>query len=388
MAGFCDGVPPLGKDDFAGHVARIQGSLRRRNIGALVVEPGPTMFYLSGVRWSPSERAFLLVVPDEGSPWWVCPAFEAGRAAERAGRQADLRLWQEHEDPFALVAKGLGKKSVAVDPGFRAFMGERLKTAVGRELDSGRQLVRDARVVKGPRELALLERANLATKAALAAVHQHTQVGMRESQLRRLIVEAQRAAGLSRVWALVLFGPNAAFPHGTGKERTLAKGDFVLVDTGGQLHGYCSDITRTWPVGTVPSAARKAFDTVLTAQRKAFESIEPGIPCSQVDAAARSTIEKAGFGPGYEVFTHRLGHGIGLMGHEDPYLVRGNDLVLKPGMTMSNEPGIYLPDEFGVRIEDIFVVTENSYRVFGPRVPSFDMPVPPVESMGSATSSH
>ncbi|MEO1337114.1 MAG: aminopeptidase P family N-terminal domain-containing protein, partial [Myxococcota bacterium] len=226
LQGFCKGVPPLSRDDHAGHVERLQARLRKTGVGALVVEPGPTMFHLSGVQWWPSERAFFMVVPNEGPPWWVCPAFEAERAAERAGAKADLRLWQEHEDPFALVAKGLDAKPVAVDPGFRAFMGERLASAIERPLRSGRKLVRDVRIIKGPRELALLDRANQATKAALAAVSQRTHVGMRESELRRLIADAQRAAGLTRIWSLVLFGPNAAFPHGSGKERVLADGDF------------------------------------------------------------------------------------------------------------------------------------------------------------------
>ena len=379
LNGLCDGAVPLDTSDWARHIAKIQRSMAEAELTAVVVEPGPTMFYLSGVRWRPSERAFLLVVPSQGAPWWVCPAFEAERARERAGATADLRLWQEHEDPSVLVAKGLSKTSaakVAVAPGMRHFIFSSLQRALApRTVVSGRTIVENARISKDRAELALLDQANRATKAALAAVATKTHIGMKESVLRRMIHAAQAAAGLTNTWALVLFGPNAAFPHGTGRERALADGDLVLVDTGGQLHGYCSDITRTWAVGPVSDETRRIYDVVLQAQGAAFERLGPGVPCEQVDAAARSVIDKAGFGADYEAFTHRLGHGIGLQGHEHPYLVRGNQRILQPGMTMSNEPGIYIPGKVGVRIEDIVAITEDGYRVFGPTVSSFESPV-------------
>ncbi len=376
LSGFCDGLEPLGQADHATHIRKVQAALIDAGVDALIVEPGPTMFYLSGVRWWPSERAFLTVVPAEGRPWWVCPAFEADRARERAGDDADIRPWQEHESPYALVAKGLGPGRVAVDPGMRHFVYAGIADAVApKAVESGRALVQRARIVKTTAELTLMDRANRATKAALAAVAPLTRVGMRESDVRAMIRDAQRTAGLTDIWALVLFGPNAAFPHGTGNERTLAAGDLVLVDTGGKLHGYCSDITRTWSVGPVSDESRRTFEVVLEAQQAAFEVLKPGVRCHDVDAAARAVIAKAGYGAGYSALTHRLGHGIGLQGHEDPYLVRGNNLVLQPGMTMSNEPGIYRPGEIGVRIEDIVAITDAGHRVFGPRVSSFDEPV-------------
>ena len=378
LAGFCDGVPGLDRSAFASHVGRLQEGLRTAGLDAIVVEPGPTMFHLTGVRWGTSERLFAVVIPAVGRPWWVCPAFEAGRAEERAGSGADLRLWHEHEDPYALVAAGLPPKAerIAVGPGMRHFVYAGIaKAAAPRLIVSGREVVRDLRMIKGEQELRLMDRANRATKAALRRVAAMTRVGMKESEVRSLIVAAQRTAGLSNVWALVLFGPNAAFPHGTGQERTLEAGDLVLIDTGGQLHGYCSDITRTWPVGPASDEARRVFDVVLEAQTAAFSKLGPGVPCQEVDAAARAVITKAGFGPDYAAFVHRLGHGIGLQGHEDPYLVRGNGLILAPGMTMSNEPGIYIRGQIGVRIEDIVAITASGYRVFGPTVPSFDAPV-------------
>ncbi|MEX1367619.1 MAG: M24 family metallopeptidase, partial [Nannocystaceae bacterium] len=185
------------------------------------------------------------------------------------------------------------------------------------------------------------------------------------------------AAGLSDVWVLALFGPAASFPHGTAQDRALAPGDVVLVDTGGSLHGYRSDISRTWVHGRASAEVRRAFDTVVAAQRAALRRIAPGTACGEVDAAARSVIEGQGFGRDYERFTHRLGHGIGLEVHEHPYLVRGSSRVLAPGMTMSNEPGIYVPGRFGIRIEDIVAVTADGHEVFGPMVRDLGAPLGP-----------
>ena len=376
LSGFCDASVPLSREDHALHVKKIQAGLVAAELDALIIEPGPTMFYASGVRWGRSERPFLVIVPAEGTPWWISPAFEADRARERAGDSVEIRLWQEHEDPYGLVAKGLSGNRVAVDPGMRHFLYAGLSRALApREVVNGKAVVQQARITKNAKELALLDRANQATKAALAAVAPMAHVGMRESELRTLLREAQSEAGLSDIWALVLFGPNAAFPHGTGQERTLQAGDLILVDTGGKLHGYCSDITRTWSVGPVPDESRRTWEVVHAAQAAAFERIGPGVACRDVDAAAREVITKAGFGADYAAFVHRLGHGIGLQGHEDPYLVAGNDLILQPGMTMSNEPGIYLSGKIGVRIEDILAITDDGYRVFGSKVESFDRPM-------------
>lgn len=229
-------------------------------------------------------------------------------------------------------------------------------------------------MIKSAAELACLRRANQATKAALAAVAAHVRAGMRQSDVAALVREAQGAAGLGSIWALVLFGPDAAYPHGTESDRVLVEGDLILVDTGGALHGYCSDITRTWAFGAPDDQQRRIWDIVSEAQRAAMARIRPGVRCSEVAAAARAVVAAAGHGDGYQRFTHRLGHGIGLNVHEHPYLVRGNDLVLAPGMTMSNEPGLYLPGRLGVRIEDIVAVTEDGAEVFGPMAASIDAP--------------
>lgn len=366
MRGLTGGAAPLGPADHRGHLERAQDLVKKNGHAALVVEAGYTLFHLTGVRWWPSERPFLLVLRPDGPPRYIVPAFERTRALERAGADAELLPWQEDEDPYLLIAKAAGPGTLAVDEEMRHFVVEGLRSA-GREVVSGGDLVRDVRMIKTTKELALLESANLATKAALELARKRTAPGMKESELRKIVTEAQEAAGLGQTWALVLFGPNAAFPHGTGKERTLQDGDLVLIDTGGSLHGYRSDITRTWACGTASDEARRAWDTVLAAQSAALEVLRPGVKCGAVDAAARKVISDAGYGAGYEKFWHRLGHGIGLQVHEHPYLVNKNDLVLRPGMTMSNEPGVYVPGKFGVRIEDIVAVTEDGNHVFGER---------------------
>jgi Xaa-Pro dipeptidase len=193
---------------------------------------------------------------------------------------------------------------------------------------------------------------------------------MHERDFAELVRAAQLAAGLDNVWVLPLFGPNAAFPHGTPEGRELAEGDLILVDTGGFLHGYASDITRTWAFpdpGAVDEERARAWEVVREAQAAALDVIAPGVRCAEVDAAARRVVAAAGFDGDYGHFTHRLGHGIGMQVHEPPYLVRDADHVLEPGNTMSDEPGLYLPGEYGIRLEDIVAVTEDGVEVFGPR---------------------
>lgn len=384
LAGFCDGVAAPDADERAGHRERLARALHDAGHVALVAEPGATMMHLGGAQWGRSERPFLMVLPRTGAPWWVVPAFEERTAREQLG-DAVVRPWQEHESPYAIAAAGLAEAgltagTVAVEPQLRHFIVEGLRAALGagRVVD-GAAVVEATRMRKQPAELARLRRANEATKAALRLVATTAvREGMRQSELAEHVRLAQERAGLSDVWVLALFGPNAAFPHGTASDRELHEGDLVLVDTGGSLHGYRSDITRTWALGRPPAAARRAWEVVARAQRAAIAAIRPGVACGDVDAAARAVVEAAGFGSGYQRFTHRLGHGIGLEVHEHPYLVPGSTRILEPGMTMSDEPGIYEPDAFGVRLEDIVAVTDDGCEVFGPQVESLAQPFGPV----------
>jgi len=374
LQGFCSGVPSVSPEEFQARRERAQLALRTAGFTALICEPGTSLRYLTGVRWGLSERPLLFVLPAKGEPIWVAPAFEANTLREKIG-SAHLELWQEHEQAATSAARVLGEKKagrVALDPNLRLFVAEALRAQLPARAASA--FFEELRMVKTRSDLDRLRRVNEATKAALRVASRHVKVGMVEADFAALIRQAQESAGLENIWVLALFGPNAAFPHGTGNPRALEAGDGILVDTGGSLHGCCSDISRTWVLGDPTPAFSSAWQTVLAAQSAALSRIRPGTACQEVDAAAREVLANAGFGKDYERFTHRLGHGIGMDVHEGPYLVRGNQRVLRPGMTMSNEPGIYIPGVLGIRLEDIVAVTETGAEVFGPRAQSLENP--------------
>jgi len=380
LRGFCDGVEAPGEAEYAERRERCRKVLGDLGYDAVVVEAGVALGYLTGARWWPSERPLLYILPKRGDAAWVGPAFEEGTLREAFVGDADLRGWQEHESPYELAFGALRDRSaaggrIALDPAMRSFVVEGLRRAAGSaEIGADAPVLDRLRMRKTDAELARLRRANLATKASLAAVARHVEVGMTEADVDAMLRTAQTTAGLSSIWTLVAFGENAAFPHGTKDKHPLKAGEFVLVDTGGKLHGYCSDITRTWPVGPISAAQKKAWNAVRDAHRAGLAAIKPGAPCGGADAAARRVMEAAGFGADYQSFSHRLGHGIGLQIHERPYLVRDNALPLAPGMTMSNEPGIYIRGQLGIRLEDIVAVTDDGAEVFGPMAASLDDP--------------
>ena len=260
-----------------------------------------------------------------------------------------------------------GLERWAVDPAARFLAVEELRTASAQaRVESGSTLVRDLRGVKDEHELALLRRANELTQQAIGAASEHVTPGMTRDEIAPLMRAAQERLGLRDVWVLALVGAAAAYPHGNNQEVTLGRGDFLLVDTGGSLHGYQSDNTRTWaPAGQPGVAETRAWHAVQDAQRRAFEAIRPGVVCAEIDRVARTSLDAAGYGPDYRGLTHRLGHGIGMEGHEQPYFDLGSEVVLRPGMTLSNEPGVYVRGSFGVRLEDIVAVTASAADHFG-----------------------
>ncbi len=356
--------------------------MRAAQLGGLVVEAGAGMRYLGGPRWRRSERPLLLAVGETGDVTLIGSAFERHTYLGESER-LPLRVvtWEESEDPYALAVDALewgGKMrgAVATTPTTRGFVNAGLREASGsRGLRVDSDLLDAGRRIKSASEVALMRRASEATKVAIAAASRHLRAGMYEHEFADLVRAAQREAGLDDPWVLALFGPNAAYPHGTAQGRRLSEGDLVLVDTGGFLHGYASDVTRTVAFpdpSAIEDEGRRAWDTVRAAQTAALEAIGPGVRASEVDAAARAVLKAAGYDGDYGDMTHRLGHGIGLEVHETPYLVRGNERVLEVGNTMSDEPGIYRPGQFGVRIEDIVVVTEAGAEVLGPRVGGLD----------------
>jgi Xaa-Pro dipeptidase len=378
-------VDPIDDSERAGRRRRLGEILAARDLDAMLIEPGATMSYLADVSWGQSERLFALCVLADGSHFWVCPAFEEQRAQlsirrpssvphegplPDEGAEADILTWEEHEYAFAPLAHALRERRVerlCIEPSVRYRFADGMARELGAErVVIGTDAVVELRGRKDTHELAILRRANELTQRAIGAVAESLEPGLSERDISARLHRAQQRLGLSGMWSLALIGASAAYPHGDGRNATLERGSLLLVDTGGSLHGYASDISRTWIFSGTPSAeVDKAWNAVRDAQRAAYETIRPGIPCKRVDEVARGWIEARGYGSGYRHFTHRLGHGIGMQGHEDPYFDGGSEVILAEGMTFSDEPGIYVYGEYGVRLEDIVAVTETAADHFG-----------------------
>ncbi len=337
--------------------------LADHELAALVVVATSDLTWFTGVHWGLSERLFAWVLPREGEPVFICPAFEALRAEERIGAAGRMVQWQEHEDPFALM-NGLlaGPGAVAFDPRGPWTFARRTQEATARELVDGHLISGRLRRQKSEHELALMTYANALTRLAIRRAFEQLEPGVKGSQVGAWVREEHQRLGSERSWVLPLIGAAAAYPHGTAEEPALKKGDGVLIDAGCQVHGYWSDLTRTIFFGEPSAEALKAWHAVKAAQSEAFERVAPGVSAAEVDARARATLAGAGYSADYQHLTHRLGHGIGLDVHEDPYFVRDNGHLLEPGNTLSDEPGIYVPGRFGVRQEDILAVTDTGAR--------------------------
>lgn len=341
---------------------------------ALWCESGTTLEWLSDVRWGRSERLFALVVCADGSHFWIVPAFEAEKARlsieKPGGPGGEIVTWEEDEHPYRALADALarrGARRIAVEPALRFGFVERLGALVGRDaLASAQELLVRLRGVKEPAERAILRRASELTQLALATVGTLVRPGMQGGAIARLMERAHARLGLNGSWCLPLVGPAAALPHGDASDEAIAPGSVILVDTGATLHGYDSDTTRSWVFGGRATAeVERAWHAVRDAQQRAFETIRPGARCQDVDRAARALFAERGYAAGYRDFTHRLGHGIGVEGHEDPYFDGGSEVVLQPGMTFTDEPGLYFPGKFGLRIEDVVEVTSSGADHYG-----------------------
>ena len=364
------GVEPLTADDYAQRREKAGRLLAANGFDALFVGGGTNLLYFTKVGWWLSERVFGVVLSPKKDPVWVCPAFEVKRAEELVPSGQEIRTWEEHESPYAVIGgvlKDIGAAAgrLATAPDLRAFEVHGLRrTLRGVEVVDGAPVTEGCRGVKTAKEIAYMDLANRITKLAYREGFKTLRAGMTTRELAGAIAGATQKLGSSGGGG-PQFGPNTAFPHGSQVQRTLTEGDAVLVDGGCGVEGYRSDITRTVVFGAPSDKQRRVWDVVRKAQAAALKAARPGATCESVDSAARKVVEDAGFGPGYKYFAHRLGHGIGMEGHEYPYLVKGNALKLEPGMTFSNEPGIYIYGEFGIRTEDCMVVTEDGARHLG-----------------------
>jgi Xaa-Pro dipeptidase len=346
--------------------------MKELGYSAMLIEPGPNMVYFSGIEWGRSERLFALILPQSGKGIVVAPGFEKGRAADQVNGRFDIRVWQEDESPEALVASVLKEWGVAtgklgVDGSARTFVfNEMAHAAPAIQMATAEAITNACRGIKSAHEIEIMRFANQITLETYRAAFKTLRVGMTQAELSKNVLDGFAKAGFPGGFALVLFGESSAYPHGLPKPRTLEENQVVLVDGGTSVNGYQSDMTRTVVFGTPAPEVHKVFEVVHEAQRQAIAFAGPGKKCGEVDAAARTVVTDAGYGPDYRTFTHRVGHGIGMEGHEWPYLVRGSQIVLQPGMTFSDEPGIYQVGKFGIRLEDIMAITDNGAEMMTP----------------------
>jgi Xaa-Pro dipeptidase len=364
------GIEPLTAEDYAARQEKARRLLSANGLDAVFIGGGTNLLYFTKVGWWLSERVFGVVLSLKKDPVWVCPAFEAARAKELVPAGQEIRTWEEHEDPYALIGgvlKDIGASTgrLGTAPDLRAFEVHGLRrTLAAAQVVDGAPVTEGCRGTKTAKEIAYMDLANRITKLAYREGFKSIREGMETRDLGGAIAAAIQKLGSSGGGG-PQFGPNTAFPHGSQVPRTLQAGDAIIVDGGCGVEGYRSDITRTVVCGRPSDKQRRVWDVVRRAQAAALKAARPGATCESVDAAARKVVDEAGFGPGYKHFAHRLGHGIGMEVHEYPYFVKGNTLKLEPGMTFSNEPGIYIYGEFGIRIEDCLVVTETGARHLG-----------------------
>jgi Xaa-Pro dipeptidase len=365
-------------------IERARQLMGENKIDAVMIMGGTSLVYFSNIHWWMSERTFALILPLKGSPFYVCPAFEEDRAREQiasgpGGNNAEVRTWQEDENPYqriaeGLKARGLSTGKIGMEETVRFVFSEGVsKAAPGLQLVSATPVTAGCRMIKSAHELQLMKLANEVTLAAYEAAYLSTKEGMTQNDFGNMVQAAHAQQGF-RGDASIQVGENSALPHGSAKPQVIREGTILLMDGGCTAEGYESDISRTVVLGKPTDKMKKVFEIVHKAQSTALATAKPGVQCQAVDAAARKVITDAGYGPDYKYFTHRVGHGIGMDGHEWPYLVRGDTLPLAPHMTFSDEPGIYIRGEFGVRLEDDMHITENGAELFTPQSPDLEDP--------------
>jgi len=375
---------PIGKDEMLARTEHARQLMSANNLDAIVITTGSSLPYFSAARWWTSERLFAMVLPAKGQPFFVCPAFEEDRAREQLangpfGANSDIRTWQEDEDPYARVAQGcsdLGVRTGTIGIEEKTpfvFSNGVAKALPVLQIASATPVTAGCRMVKSDNEIALMRLAAQVTLAAYAAAYHALHEGMTQQQFAALVKQAHEQLGFSG-GAEVQVGEYSALPHGSTHPQQIKEGTILLMDGGCSVEGYASDISRTFVLGKPSDKMKSVFDIVHRAQSAALASARPGVPCESVDAAARSVIVDAGYGPGFKYFTHRVGHGMGMDGHEWPYLVHGDKTPLQPNMTFSDEPGIYIRGEFGVRLEDDMHITASGAELFTPQSPSLEDP--------------
>jgi len=376
-------VVPITVNERKARIAKAQRLMREEGVVALILEAGSALVYYTGVRWWRSERFTGAVIPVEGDIAIVTPYFEEPSVRESMSFGDDVRTWHEHENPFALVAgiltdRGLKEGKIAIEETVRMFIanGVHEQTKTSFQIVSGKSVTRGCRMYKSGAELALMQAANDVTMIAYRHVHPQIEVGMAPADISTLMNDATRALGGAPRFSGVLLNEASAYPHGTGQPQAVKEDGIILMDCGCSVEDYQSDISRTWVLGDASEKQRAVWNTVKRGQELALETAVIGTPAGKVDDVVRAYYESEGYGPSYQTpgLSHRLGHGIGMDGHEPVNFVHGEATELQPGMCFSNEPGIYTFGEFGVRLEDCFYMSEDGPELFTTLSSSIDTP--------------
>lgn len=373
---------PIGKAERLARIAKAKELMAANDIGALLIEPGSSLIYFTGVRWNRSERLTAAILTRAGEVAVVTPFFEEPSVRESLGIDAEVLTWNEDENPLAAVAAWLGKRGLAkgkigVEETVRYFAVDGLeKVMPGATVVNGAPVVRGCRMHKSAAEIALMRIASDITIAAYRHTAPRIEAGMTPADIGAIMAAATAALGGRSEFELILLGEASAYPHGSGKPQAVREGEVVLMDCGATVHGYQSDISRSFVYGKASARQRQVWDQMRKGQDVAFAAAKIGTPAGKVDDAVRAYYAGLGWGPDYKLpgTSHRTGHGIGLDGHEPVNLVRGETTPLAPGMCFSNEPGIYIPGEFGIRLEDCFYMTDSGPKWFSEPPPSIDKP--------------
>jgi Xaa-Pro dipeptidase len=383
LRNLASGATPIGPDERRARIARAQALMKAHGIGAVLIESGSSLVYFTGVTWFRSERLTAVILPVEGEACIVTPFFEEPSVRQTLGVTADVRVWQEDEDPLKLVAgflreRKLAERPIGIEETVRYFAVDGLARALpGAKIVSANPVVRGVRMRKTAPEIALMQTATDVTIAAYRWTWPRVEKGMKPADIAALMNAATRHLGGAPEFALVLIGPAAAYPHGSRDPQVVADGQIVLMDCGCTVQGYQSDVSRTFVFGSARAEQRRVWDQVRAGQAKAFAAAQIGTPAGAVDDAVRGFYASLGYGPGYRLpgLSHRTGHGIGLDGHEPVNLVHGETVRLAEGMCFSDEPGLYLPGKFGVRLEDCFHMTATGPKWFSVPPTSIDAPL-------------
>ncbi len=384
-----DRARPITSEERVARIEKARRLMAEQKIDAIVLAGGTSLMYFTGMRWGNSERLFAVVIPKTGAPYVVCPGFEEDRAREQLALgplvHTDVATWQEDESPFERVAQGLKERGIATgrvgieETSKFVFADSIASAAPGLHVTSATPVTAGCRMIKDAHEIDLMRLASQVTLKCYEAVFKALQPGMTQNDVSSLIGAAYGKLGFPG-FASVQVGEYTALPHGSIAPQTIREGTIIMIDDGCTVEGYQSDITRTFVLGKATDKMKKVFGIVRQAQTAALEAARPGVALEAIDAAGRKVIVDAGWGPGFKYFSHRLGHGMGMDGHEWPYLVKNNmfgwdkALTLQPGMVFSDEPGIYIKGEFGVRLEDDMHITQSGAELLTPQSSSIEDP--------------